>query len=94
GASEAYLGGVVAYAHSVKVRLWGVPEELLARHGAVSEEVAEAMAKGACRLGAQCGLAITGIAGPTGGTAEKPVGTVYVAVVTPGQLQHRRFLFG
>lgn len=94
GASEAYLGGVVAYANTVKVRLLGVPEEVLATHGAVSREVAEAMALGACRLGAQCGLAITGIAGPAGGTPEKPVGTVHVAVAIPGQLQHRRFLFG
>lgn len=94
GASEAYLGGVVAYANTVKVRLLGVPEEVLATHGAVSREAAEAMALGACRLGAQCGLAITGIAGPAGGTPEKPVGTVHVAVAIPGQLQHRRFLFG
>ncbi len=94
GASEAYLGGVVAYANAVKVRVLGVSEELLATKGAVSREVAEAMALGACALGAQCGLAITGIAGPTGGTAEKPVGTVHVAVATPSQLQHRHFRFG
>lgn len=94
GASEAYLGGVVAYANSVKVRVLGVPEGLLAEKGAVSREVAEAMALGACKLGAQCGLAITGIAGPAGGTPEKPVGTVHVAVAIPGQLQHRHFRFG
>lgn len=94
GASEAYLGGVVAYANSVKVRVLGVPEELLATKGAVSREVAEAMALGACRLGAPCGLAITGIAGPTGGTTEKPVGTVHLAVATPTQLEHRHFRFG
>lgn len=93
GASEAYLGGVVAYANNVKVKILGVPEGLLAEKGAVSREVAEAMALGACKLGAQCGLAITGIAGPTGGTAEKPVGTVHVAVATPAQLQHRHFRF-
>lgn len=94
GASEAYLGGVVAYANSVKARVLGVPEELIAVRGAVSREVAEAMALGACRLGAQCGLAITGIAGPAGGTPEKPVGTVHLAVATPTQLEHRQFRFG
>lgn len=94
GASEAYLGGVVAYANSVKARVLGVPESLLATKGAVSREVAEAMALGACRLGAQCGLAITGIAGPAGGTPEKPVGTVHVAVAVPGHLEHRHFQFG
>ncbi|MGC8917375.1 MAG: CinA family nicotinamide mononucleotide deamidase-related protein [Thermoanaerobaculum sp.] len=94
GASEAYLGGVVAYANSVKVRLLGVPEALLAEKGAVSREVAESMAAGACRLGAHCGLAITGIAGPAGGTQEKPVGTVHVAVAVGGQVTHRHYRFG
>lgn len=94
GASEVYLGGVVAYANSVKTKLLGVPETLLAQVGAVSREVAEAMALGVSRLGAHCGLAITGIAGPSGGTPTKPVGTVHMAVATPRQLVHRQKHFG
>ena len=81
GSSEYMLGGVVAYANEIKQRLLGVPPEVLAEHGAVSEETARAMAAGARKLfGADYGVATTGIAGPTGGTAEKPVGLVYVAV--------------
>lgn len=83
GASDVFLGGVVAYANHVKTELLRVPEELIGRHGAVSAEVAEAMAAGARALGAECGLAVTGIAGPTGGTETKPVGTVEMAAVTP-----------
>ncbi|MCX7896162.1 MAG: CinA family nicotinamide mononucleotide deamidase-related protein [Thermoanaerobaculum sp.] len=94
GASEAYLGGVVCYANSLKARLVGVPEDLLTTYGAVSRQVAEALALGACRLGAQCGLAITGIAGPGGGSAEKPVGTVHMAVATPHHVEHRLYRFG
>jgi len=94
GASEVYVGGVVAYANPLKTRLLGVSEALLAQVGAVSREVAEAMALGACRLGAQCGLGITGIAGPGGGSAEKPVGTVHMAVATPTRLVHRMVRFG
>ncbi|MGQ9495886.1 MAG: CinA family nicotinamide mononucleotide deamidase-related protein [Thermoanaerobaculaceae bacterium] len=94
GASQNYLGGVVAYANSLKAGLLDVDEALLARVGAVSRETAEAMAEGARRLGAHCGLAVTGIAGPAGGTPEKPVGTVHMAVVTPLARAHRhqRFL--
>lgn len=81
GASEFFKGGVVAYADEAKVNLLGVDGSLIERHGAVSEEVAEAMASGACeRIGAEIGVAITGIAGPSGGTDEKPVGTVCIAV--------------
>jgi nicotinamide-nucleotide amidase len=80
GASAVYVGGVVAYANEVKEEVLGVPADLLARHGAVSEEAALAMAQGvAGRLGAGAAMAVTGIAGPGGGTADKPVGTVYVA---------------
>jgi nicotinamide-nucleotide amidase len=83
GISEFYLGGVVSYANEAKVALLGVPEELLARHGAVSEEVARAMATGVRRrLGADVAVSITGIAGPGGGTAEKPVGLVYLGLAT------------
>ena len=79
GSSDAFLGGVVAYADEVKREELGVSDELLARHGAVSAEVAAAMAAGArARLGADVAVAVTGIAGPGGGTPEKPVGLVYL----------------
>jgi nicotinamide-nucleotide amidase len=82
--SSAYLaGGVVAYSNEAKSSLLGVPAELIARHGAVSEEVARAMADGARRVfAADVGVAITGVAGPDGGTEEKPVGFVCFCVTT------------
>jgi len=81
GASKVFLGGVVAYANASKTALLGVPEAVLAQHGAVSEVVAAAMAEGArARFGADLALATTGIAGPDGGTVEKPVGTVCFAL--------------
>ena len=84
GSSAWYLGGVVAYANDLKIRLLGVPPELLAAHGAVSLESARAMAAGArAATGADFAVAITGIAGPSGGTPEKPVGLVYVGVAAP-----------
>jgi PncC family amidohydrolase len=85
GSSRYVLGGVVAYADRVKHDLLGVDEALLSEHGAVSEPVARAMAEGVARVvGAEVGIAITGIAGPDGGTPAKPVGTVWVAVAVPG----------
>ncbi|MHB8996481.1 MAG: competence/damage-inducible protein A [Armatimonadota bacterium] len=81
GASEYFLTGIVSYANETKMRLLGVPEEVLIEHGAVSEECARAMAEGVrADSGAEYGLATTGIAGPGGGTEEKPVGLVYIAV--------------
>ena len=81
GASAYYLGGVIAYANEAKETLLGVQHETLVTHGAVSEETAREMARGIRRrLGADIGLSVTGIAGPTGGTPEKPVGLVYVAL--------------
>lgn len=81
GSSTYFLGGVVAYADQVKAESLGVRGETLLVHGAVSEETAREMASGARqRMGADVALSITGIAGPTGGTPEKPVGLVYVAL--------------
>lgn len=85
GASDYMLGGVVAYSNEVKVAQAGVPSELIERHGAVSQEVAEALAAGvASRLGADVGVGITGIAGPGGGSEEKPVGLVWLSVYVAG----------
>ncbi|MBI4577644.1 MAG: CinA family nicotinamide mononucleotide deamidase-related protein [Planctomycetes bacterium] len=95
GASQVYRGGVVAYADDVKQGLLGVPRGVLERHGAVSEAVALAMARGAReRLGAEVALAITGVAGPGGGTRAKPVGTVWTALHAPGleEASRRRHL--
>jgi nicotinamide-nucleotide amidase len=84
GASDAFLGGVVAYSNDVKGAELAVPEALLAQHGAVSAEVAAAMAEGArARLGAGVAVAVTGIAGPGGGMPEKPVGLVFAHAVGP-----------
>ncbi len=84
GSSRYFLGGAVVYANSAKTTLLGVPAELIEQHGAVSAEVARAMADGVrARLGADYGLAFTGIAGPDGGTAQKPVGLVHWALSSP-----------
>ncbi len=80
GSSAVYVGGVVAYANEVKAGVLKVSPDILERHGAVSEEVARAMARGVAeRLGVSAAMAVTGVAGPGGGTPDKPVGTVYVA---------------
>jgi nicotinamide-nucleotide amidase len=85
GSSDVLLGGVIAYANEVKQALLGVPAELIAEFGAVSEECARAMAAGArTATGADVGIAVTGIAGPGGGTEQKPVGLVYLHVSAPG----------
>jgi nicotinamide-nucleotide amidase len=84
GASDVFVGGIVSYANEVKAGQLEVPAEVLERHGAVSEETAEAMAEGVRRrLGADVAVSVTGIAGPGGGTAEKPVGRVYLHVAGP-----------
>jgi competence/damage-inducible protein CinA-like protein len=90
GSSAWVLGGVTAYANSAKEQLVGVPAGLLAEHGAVSPQVAAALAEGVRqRFGANVGVGITGIAGPGGGTPDKPVGTVHLCVVGPGGRQER-----
>jgi nicotinamide-nucleotide amidase len=91
GSSEAFAGGVVTYSDELKQALLDVPAELLAQHGAVSPEVAAAMAAGAReRLGADAAVSVTGIAGPGGGSEEKPVGLVYLHVSSPAGEDHRR----
>lgn len=83
GSSGYFLLGVVTYSNSSKERVLGVSKELLEAHGAVSSEVASAMAEGVRSLsGSDLGIATTGIAGPDGGTPEKPVGTVYIAIAS------------
>ena len=80
GSSRWFQGGVVAYSNSLKAAFLGVPEGLLAQHGAVSEPVVRAMAAGAlARTGGTVAVAVSGVAGPDGGTADKPVGTVWLA---------------
>jgi nicotinamide-nucleotide amidase len=95
GASRVFLAGYVTYANEAKISALGVPSELIAQNGAVSAPVARAMAEGAVRTsGAKFALSTTGIAGPDGGTAEKPVGTVYVALAEAGKetvVQRHRF---
>ena len=91
GASDVFLGSVVAYANAVKASELGVPQEVLELQGAVSAESAAAMAHGVrVRLGADIGVAVTGVAGPDGGTEEKPVGLVFVHAVGPDGEQARR----
>ena len=83
GSSNYFLGGIIAYSNEVKAGLLGVPHETLERHGAVSREVALAMANGARRVfSVDAAAAVTGIAGPSGGTLEKPVGTTWIAVTS------------
>jgi nicotinamide-nucleotide amidase len=86
GSSDVFHGGIIAYDNSVKTKLLGVRDVTLKEHGAVSEEVAREMAEGCAKaLGTTIGIAITGIAGPSGGTPEKPVGTVWIAVSGLGE---------
>jgi nicotinamide-nucleotide amidase len=99
GSSDYFLGGAVTYSNDLKTRLVGVPPELLAAHGAVSEPVARAMASGVRdALGSDYGVSITGVAGPGGGSAEKPVGTVHIALAGPraegsDDVEHRKVRF-
>jgi PncC family amidohydrolase len=92
GSSSYYRGGFVTYADAVKVRLLGVPTAVLERHGAVSAQVAKAMAEGArASIGADLAVAVTGVAGPAGGSEAKPVGLTYVAVAGPRGSEVRRY---
>ena len=95
GASDVFLGGVIAYANAVKLGLLGVSAEVLEAHGAVSDPVALAMAEGARRLtGRTWAIAVTGIAGPGGGSEAKPVGLVHLALAGPGGSASEAVRFG
>jgi len=95
GSSLYFSGGVLAYGNSAKISLLGVPPDLIAARGAVSREVAVAMADGVLSIfRADLAIAVTGVAGPGGGSRGKPVGTVWVAVVSPGGVRYaHRFRF-
>jgi len=95
GASDYYAGGVICYSNLAKEKALGVPHELIEAHGAVSEEVAAALANGAAhRFETEVGISVTGIAGPEGGSDRKPLGTHYLGVVRrgyPAHVEHRVF---
>lgn len=95
GSSDYFCGGVVSYSNEVKHHVLGVSEESLMQYGAVSRPVVEQMALGAIRtLGCDCAVATSGIAGPGGGTAEKPVGTVWIAAALKDKVVSECFHFG
>lgn len=94
GSSAYFKGGLVAYSNEIKNKLLNVPVDLIEKYGAVSQEVAEAMAVGACTmLNADYSVATTGIAGPDGGTTEKPVGSVWIAVAGPSGVKSKQYNF-
>ncbi|KJZ17711.1 MULTISPECIES: CinA family protein [unclassified Halomonas] len=94
GSSRYFETGYVTYSNAAKQRLLGVPGETLDAHGAVSQPVVEAMVEGACRdSGARLGVSVSGVAGPDGGSAEKPVGTVWFAFAVDGRLEADRQRF-
>ncbi len=94
GSSRYFMSGLVCYSNESKMELAGIPPLLLEMQGAVSAEVARGLAEAIrTRAGATIGVGVTGVAGPTGGSAEKPVGTVHIAVATPTGTEHRQFLY-
>lgn len=94
GSSEYFERGVVTYSNISKIELLGIPKETIKEYGAVSEETAKAMAIGIKeRSNVDIGISTTGIAGPTGGTKEKPVGLVYIGIATSKNTQVKRFIF-
>lgn len=94
GSSGYFRAGLVSYSNDAKVRLLGVPDDLLAAHGAVSAQVARSMALGALeRTGADIAVAVTGVSGPSGGSPAKPVGLTYVAVADVSGVDVRRFVW-
>lgn len=94
GSSAFFIGGIIAYHNNVKTQLLDVPESALIRHGAVSSQTAASMAEGGrSRFNTDFGVSITGIAGPSGGSPEKPVGLVYVALATTKRTHVQQHLF-
>ena len=95
GSSEAVYGGYVTYANEAKINMIDVPEQTLIQYGAVSEQTVRAMADGALKTsGADIAIAVTGIAGPSGGSPEKPVGLVYLGCATAHETYHVEMKFG
>jgi len=95
GASKAFLGGAISYSYELKESMLGVKSETLAQYGAVSEQTVTEMVEGALHtFKSDYALAVTGIAGPDGGTEDKPVGTVWIGVAKPGKTQVKKFTFG
>ncbi|MBA3260757.1 MAG: competence/damage-inducible protein A [Gemmatimonadales bacterium] len=95
GSSAVFAGGVVCYSNELKTGLLGVPAAQIEAHGAVSEPVVRAMAEGAvARLGVDLAVAVTGVAGPDGGSEDKPVGTVWIGIASAGGVEARRTMFG
>jgi nicotinamide-nucleotide amidase len=95
GSSDYFKGSVIAYDNKVKTKLLNVPEEIISQNGAVSSRTVEAMARSAAELfGTTYSIATSGIAGPTGGTADKPVGTIWIAVAGPDGIFSEKFVFG
>ena len=94
GSSAWFSGAIVAYSNEVKMSLLKVPEATIKEHGAVSEQTVRAMAEGVCKaIGTDIGLSISGVAGPTGGSPEKPVGTVWMGWHVNGATYSKKFLF-
>lgn len=94
GSSQWFHGGIIAYDNRIKISLLDVPEPLLEKYGAVSEEVVSAMAEGAAKkLCTDCSIAISGIAGPDGGTEEKPVGLVYIGIYCNDEVEVFKNIF-
>jgi PncC family amidohydrolase len=94
GSSDYFLGGMISYANEAKVKLLGVSQDTLEQHGAVSQETALEMAHGVrVNLQADIGLSVTGIAGPSGGTPDKPVGTVWIGLSSANEEYARHFLW-
>lgn len=95
GSSDYFKGAIIAYANEVKVKALGIPEDLLVKHGAVSEAVVTAMSDEIRRrFGTDYAIAVSGIAGPGGGTPEKPVGTTWIAIASPSGIHAKKYLFG
>jgi PncC family amidohydrolase len=94
GASSYYMGGIIAYSNEIKTDILGVKRETIERYGAVSKECALEMVSGVSKLfGSQVSIATTGIAGPSGGTKDKPVGLVFIAIKVKNKINVEKFIF-